>query len=64
MNPVFNYLNANKGVKLSVKTLAHRLDIRRGTALYFATRGNVIRRVGPMEVGNLGSFLNVFTIDP
>lgn len=63
-NPVFNYLNANKGVKLSTKTLSKKLGIPPKAVSYYSLRGNVIRRVDPLEVGHLGVSLSVFTIDP
>ena len=63
-NPVFSYLNANKGLKLSVKSLSARLGIKHKEILPYCVRGNVIRRVNPLEVGHLGAKLNVFTIDP
>jgi hypothetical protein len=62
-NPVFNYLNANKGKKLSTKTLSKHLGIKRRAVMYYCLRGNVIRRVNGIEVGNLGTKLSVFTVD-
>ena len=63
INPVFNHLNANKGLKLSTKSLSKVLGINRKKVSYYCLRGNVIRRVDPLEVGNLGAKVSVFTID-
>lgn len=60
MNIVETYLHDNKGVKLSMRSLAKRLNLKRKTVLYLASNSNILRKVNGLEVGNLGYRLNVF----
>jgi len=62
-NPVFNYLNENKGKKLSATTIGKRLNINRKATYYFILSNPYIRRVSPLEVGSLAYNSRVFTID-
>jgi len=63
INPVFNYLSENKGMKLSVKSLSKRLNMKRRSVFYLIKHDSNIRQVTPMEVGSLAFCVSVFTID-
>jgi len=63
MNPVFVLLNNNRGKKLSVKTLARQLTMRKKDVFYYCFKDSRIRRVNGLEVGTGKNNLSVFTID-
>ena len=63
MNPVFVLLNNNRGKKLSVKTLARHLTMRKKDVFYYCFKDSRIRRVNGLEVGTGKCNLSVFTID-
>jgi len=63
MNPVFVLLNDKISVKLSVRTLAKRLNMTTKCVLHHCFKDPRIRRVRGIEVGTGKSHINVFTID-
>lgn len=64
MNSVFVLLNNNQGLKLSVKSLSKRLNIKKKEVFYLCFKDTRIRRVNGSEVGTNKNNLSVFTIDP
>jgi hypothetical protein len=64
MNPVYVYLENGAGVKLSVKTLSKRLNLKKRAVHYYCHKDPRIRKVNGSEVGTGKSKINVFTIDP
>ena len=62
MNPVYAYLNENKG-KYSVKSLSKRLGIKKKAVFYYCFKDPRIRRVSGIEVGSGKNKTSVFTID-
>ena len=61
MNPVYVYLNENKG-KYSVKSLSKRLGIKKKAVFYYCFKDSRIRRVNGLEVGSGKHNLSVFTL--
>jgi len=64
MNPVYVYLENGAGVKLSIKTLSKRLNLKKRAVHYYCYKDPRIRKVNGFEVGTGKSKINVFTIDP
>lgn len=64
MNPVYVYLQNASGVKLSVRTLSKRLNLKKRAVHYYCYKDPRIRNVKGFEVGTGKSKINVFTIDP
>lgn len=63
MNPIYDYLENNAGIKLSVKTLSKRLDIKKRKVLYYCHQDSRIRKVKGVEVGTGKVGINIFTVD-
>tara|TARA_Y100000766_G_scaffold283763_2_gene300264 strand:+ start:998 stop:1195 length:198 start_codon:yes stop_codon:yes gene_type:complete len=63
MNPIYDYLENGAGVKLSVKTLSRRLDMKKGKVLYYCHQDSRIRKVKGLEVGTGKVGINIFTVD-
>lgn len=61
MNDVEECLMLNKGIKLSVKSLAKRTGLRTKQVRYLCFNSKNIRKIDPMEVGSLKYEINVFT---
>jgi len=59
-NPVEEYLSNNKNVKLSIKSLSKRLDMKKKQVYYYTTKSDHIRKIDPLEVGSLKTVINVF----
>lgn len=60
-NIVEKYLEENKNLKLSIKSLHKRLDIKKKYVVYLVNKSNKLRRVDPLEVGSLKQQLCVYT---
>tara|TARA_B100000614_G_C14180548_1_gene341064 strand:+ start:340 stop:534 length:195 start_codon:yes stop_codon:yes gene_type:complete len=63
MNPIYDYLENNAGIKLSVKTLSKRLDMKKRKVLYYCHQDSRIRKVKGVEVGTGKVGINIFTVD-
>ena len=63
MNPIYDYLENGAGVKLSVKTLSKRLDMKKRKVLYYCHQDSRIRKVKGLEVGTGKVGINIFTVD-
>ena len=63
MNPVYVYLEKGAGVKLSIKTLSKRLNLKKRVILYYFHKDPRIRKVKGFEVGTGMCKINVFTIE-
>jgi len=61
MNLVEEYLSENKELKLSLRSLSKRLDIRKKEVYYLTHKSKFLRKVNPCEVGSGSSRINVFT---
>jgi hypothetical protein len=64
MNPVYVYLENGAGVKLSIRTLSKRLNLKKRAVHYYCHKDPRIRKVKGSEVGTGKCKINVFTIDP
>lgn len=64
MNPVYVYLENGAGVKLSIRTLSKRLNLKKKSVLYYCYKDPRIRKVNGSEVGTGKCKISVFTIDP
>ena len=62
MNLVSKYLQEHKGLKLSIKSLSRRLNLKKRAVYHFIFQDNNIKRVSPVEVGSNAYRTNVFTI--
>jgi|TARA_Y100000389_G_scaffold204507_1_gene257522 hypothetical protein len=63
MNPIYDYLENSAGVKLSIKTLSKRLNMKKKKVLYYCYKDSRIRKVKGLEVGTGKVRLNIFTVD-
>tara|TARA_Y100001935_G_scaffold58455_1_gene48997 strand:- start:6604 stop:6798 length:195 start_codon:yes stop_codon:yes gene_type:complete len=63
MNPIYDYLENSAGIKLSVKTLSKRLDMKKRKVLYYCHQDSRIRKVKGEEVGTGKVGINIFTVD-
>tara|TARA_B100001769_G_C22015137_1_gene545547 strand:+ start:351 stop:548 length:198 start_codon:yes stop_codon:yes gene_type:complete len=63
MNPIYDYLENGAGVKLSIKTLSKRLNMKKKKVLYYCHQDSRIRKVKGLEVGTGKVRLNIFTVD-
>ena len=63
MNPVYAYLNENKQIKFSAKTLKKKLKLKHSAVIYFCNKDSRIRRVNGLEVGSGKNLTSVFTLD-
>jgi predicted ribosome-associated RNA-binding protein Tma20 len=59
-NPVRDYLQKNKSLKLSTKNLSKKLNIKNNKILYFCLNSNLIRKICLGETGSYKHDLNVF----
>lgn len=62
-NPIYDYLENGAGVKLSVKTLSKRLDMKKKKVLHYCYQDLRIRKVKGFEVGTGKREINIFTVD-
>ena len=60
-NPVEDYLSKNFNIKLSVKSLSKRLDLKRRVIVYLIHHSLKIRQVNPLEVGSMKTVSGVYT---
>lgn len=63
MNPIYDYLENGAGVKLSIKTLSKRLNMKKKKVLYYCHQDSRIRKVKGLEVGTGKVGINIFTVD-
>ena len=61
MNLVEEYLSENKELKLSLRSLSKRLEIRKKEVHYLTHKSKFLRKVKSREVGSGSSRINVFT---
>ncbi len=60
-NIVEEYLSENHHLKLSLKSIYKRLEIKKGYAMYLIKNSDKIRQVNPLEVGSRKKDILVFT---
>lgn len=61
INPVRDYLEQHKHLKLSTSSIANSLNLKRNKVNFFAKNSNHIRQIQPHEVGCYKYNINVFT---
>ena len=61
VNEVAEYLVNCPGLKLSIKSLSKRLNMKRRYVTYLAYNSSSVRKINPMEVGSLRTSITVFT---
>ena len=62
MNVIEKYLSENKNLKLSIKSLSKKLNLKKKNVYYLCYNSKLLRKVNPLEVGSLAYKLNVFTL--
>ena len=60
-NPVEEYLKANSGKKLALKTIYRDLAIKRKKTIWLIHQSDKIKNVSPLQVGSNKHFLHVYT---
>ena len=60
VNEVEDYLRENKGKMLSIKTIKHRLGLKRRRVIYLIHKSKNIKNVAPLDVGSRRAFLHVY----
>ena len=60
-NPVEEYLTANPNIKLSIKSLSKKLDLKKRYIVYLVNNSSHIRQVAPIEIGSLKYKIGVYT---
>jgi len=63
MNPVYEHLQNSAGVKLSIRSLSKRLDMKKRRVLFYCYQDSRIRKVKGQEVGTGKMKINIFTVD-
>ena len=60
-NPVEEYLKANIGKKLALKTIYRDLSMKRKKIIWLIHQSDKIKNVNPLQVGSNKHFLHVYT---
>jgi len=60
-NPVEEYLKANSGKKLALKTIYRDLSMKRKKTIWLIHQSDKIINVNPLDVGSNKYFLHVYT---
>mgnify|MGYP003326721956 CR=1 FL=1 len=61
MNQIEEYLINNRGLMLSVKSIAKRTGLKTKNVTYLCHKSKLLRQVDPLEVGSLKTKINTFT---
>ena len=62
-NPVEDYFTANPNMKLSIESLAKKLDLKKRQVVYLVHHSKQIRQIHPFEVGSGKHTLGVYTLE-
>lgn len=60
-NPVEEYLKANSGKKLALKTIYRDLSMKRKKTIWLIHQSDKIINVNPLHVGSNKHFIHVYT---